>query len=81
LRDTIDRFAVIRDFQGSRFRVMDVPEDNGVNVDRYGVLGKRLLRVEGRRLDAFIDDGDHLINDRDHQKHARSPDALQFPRT
>jgi Bacterial extracellular solute-binding protein len=43
--------------------VIDEPEDNRVHVHRDSIFRQGLLRTEGRGLNAFIDDGDHVVDD------------------
>jgi hypothetical protein len=79
LGDPVDRLAVVRDGQRSFLGIVHVPEDDGVDVDRDRVPGQRLFRVEGRRLDAHVDDGDHVVDDGHDGEQAGTLDAVQFP--
>ena len=57
---------------------MHVPEDDGIDVDRHGVAGERLLGIELRGLDALVDDGGDAVDDRDDEEQAGTLDARQL---
>src|SRR3984893_4016001 len=69
LRDAVDGLPVVGDFQRRLARVMDVPKNNRVDVDRHGIFGQCLLGIEGGGLYAFVDDCRHIVDDReDHEE-------------
>src|ERR1700689_4066997 len=78
LRDPIDGFMVIGDVQGRFLRVMDKPENDRVHVHRNGILRQRLLGAERRGLNALVDDGDNVVDDRNDQEQSGAFDAAQF---
>ena len=57
LRHPVDGQAIVGDVERGALRVVHMPEDDGVDIDRHGVAGERLLGVELRGLDALVDDG------------------------
>jgi len=81
LRDSVDGLPIVCDIQGRFLRVMDMPEDNGVHIDRDRILGKCLLGAEGGGLYSLVDDCRHVVEDGDNEKQAGSFDTLQLPRT
>jgi hypothetical protein len=68
LRDTLDGLPVVGDLQCRLARVMDVPENDRVDIDRHGILGQCLLGIESGGLDALIDGGHHIVDDREDHK-------------
>src|SRR5271154_5412148 len=56
-------------------RVMDEPEDDRIHVDRDGVFRQCRLGAERRGLNALIDDGHDVVDDRDDEKESRPLDA------
>src|SRR5690242_3834685 len=57
---------------------MDVPENDRVDVDRHGVLGQGLLGIERSGLDALVDDGRHIVDDREDQEETRPFNTLEL---
>jgi hypothetical protein len=78
LRNTVDGLPVVGDLQYRLSRIMDVPENDRVDVDRHSVLGQGLLGVEGGGLYALVDDSRDVVDDRDDQEEPGSFHTLEL---
>jgi hypothetical protein len=54
---------------------MDLPEHHRVDVHRHRVLAQRLFGVDFRGLDALIEPGRHIVDERHDGEHARAADG------
>ena len=59
---------------------MDEPENDRIHVHRDGIFGRRYFGAECRGLNAFIDDGDNVVDDGNHEEKSGPFDAVQFAR-
>lgn len=65
-------------FSVAFFNINDLPEQNRVDVDRYGILGQRFLGLERRGNDTSINPIGHRINDRNDAKQAGAFQRPEF---
>ena len=78
LRHPVDGRTVVGDVERGGLRVVHVPEDDGIDIDRHRVAGERLLGVEPGGLDALVDDGGDGVDDRNDHEQPRPFHARQF---
>jgi uncharacterized protein (DUF3820 family) len=62
LCDAQNRLSIVGDFKRGSLRVVDLPEQDGVDFYRHGIPDKRLLRIKRRGLDALVDPGRDAID-------------------
>ena len=56
---------------------MHLPEQDRVDIRRDRILGERLFGIEFGRLDALVNPGSDVINERNDEEQSRTPDAAQ----
>jgi hypothetical protein len=56
-----------------------VPEDDGVHIDRNGILSESLLGIERRGLDSLINHRNDAVDDRNNREKAWTLNSLQLP--
>jgi hypothetical protein len=78
LRDPVNSLPVVGDLQRRLARVMDVPENDRVDVDRDGVLGQCLLSIEGGGLDALVNHCGYVVDNREDHEETRPFNTLEL---
>ena len=68
LRGPVDRRRVVGDVERRHFRIDHLPEQHRIDVDRHGVAGQRLFRLERAGDDADVDPVGHRVDDRDDEE-------------
>ena len=58
---------------------MDEPEDNRIHVHRDGVFRQCFLCTEGRGLNALVDDGHDIVDNRNDEEEARPLTPRRLP--
>ncbi len=74
----MDGLAVVGDLEGGARGVMDLPEDDGVDIDRHRVPGQRLFGIDLGGPNAVIDPGRDRVDHRDDHEDARAADRLEL---
>ena len=78
LRRPVDRRDIVGDVERRHFRIDHLPEQDRVDIDRHGVAGHRLFRLERRGDDANVDPEGHGVEDRHDEEQARALEAAEL---